>query len=417
MKTFNKFFALAVLLLFAVIITANFAFLKINLNDGGREYVVEINRIEHEIAENGFKDSLLDEYDYVNNIAAADKNSADLKSFLAGDGSDCAIREINGKLYRFDYEFTSRGEFVQIALYGNIILLIMSGLIIAVIIYIRQRIIKPFNEIENLPYELSKGNLTTALKERKSRYFGRFVWGLDLLREKLEQQKIRELELQRSNKTMILALSHDIKTPLSAIKLYSKAISKDLYKSRERQKKIAEIINDRADEIESYVSKIIKTSNEEFFDIEVKEGSYYFADLMNEIESYYSEKLKLIHINFSVSEYSNCLIKGDIDRAIEVIQNIVENAIKYGDGGYIKIEVSNEEDCRLVSVINSGCTLSKDELTHIFESFWRGSNVGTEAGSGLGLYICRRLLHKMDGEIFAECKNMEMSVTAVLRKN
>lgn len=416
MKTFNKFFALAVVLLFAVIITANFAFSKMNLSDGEREYVIEINRLEHEIAENGFKDSLLDKYYYVNSITAVDKSSADLKSFLAGDGSDCAIREINGKLYRFDYEFTSKGEFFQIALYGNTILLIMSGFIIAVIIYIRQRIIKPFNEIENLPYQLSKGNLTTALKERKSRYFGRFVWGLDLLREKLEQQKIRELELQKSNKTMILALSHDIKTPLSVIKLYSKAISKDLYKSRERQKEIAENINDCADEIESYVSKIIKTSNEKFLDIKVKDESYYFSDLMNQIETYYSEKLKLIHIDFLISEYDNCLIKGDIDRAIEVIQNIVENAIKYGDGGYIKIEVSNEEDCRLVSIINSGCTLSRDELTHIFESFWRGSNVGSESGSGLGLYICRHLLHKMDGEIFAECRDGEMSVTAVLRK-
>ncbi len=417
MKAFNRFFALVVLLLFAVIIAANFAFLKSDLSNDGRSYTVEINRLEHEIVKNGIEKISLDKYNYIYNISVIDKSSHELETFLKGDGSDCAVREIDGRLYRFDYESVPQNICYKGSIYINASLLVMTVLVIIILIYIRESIIKPFHTLEDLPYELSKGNLTTSLKERKSRYFGRFVWGLDLLRERLEQQKVRELELQRKNKTMIISLSHDIKTPLSAIKLYSKAIIKDLYKSRERQKEAAESINARADEIEGYVSKIIKTSNEDFLDMEVRDGSCYFSELMNEIISYYRERLSLIHIDFSVSDYDNCLIKGDIDRAVEVIQNIIENAIKYGDGGYIKIEVSNEEDCRLVTVKNSGCTLLKDEMPHIFESFWRGSNVGSENGSGLGLYICRHLMHKMDGEIFADNKDGEISVTAVFRKD
>ena len=111
----------------------------------------------------------------------------------------------------------------------------------------------------------------------------------------------------------------------------------------------------------------------------------------------------------------NCLVKGDLDRAVEVIQNIMENAIKYGDGGYIHIDWMEEEDCRILCVKNSGCQLKMEEVPHIFDSFWRGSNTGNQPGSGLGLYICRQLIQKMDGDIYAKEENGEMQVTVVFR--
>ena len=99
------------------------------------------------------------------------------------------------------------------------------------------------------------------------------------------------------------------------------------------------------------------------------------------------------------------------------MQNILENAIKYGDGRSITVSFSDEEDCRLVTVSNTGCTLRDEEIDHIFDSFWRGSNSTGKEGSGLGLYICQRLMREMNGEIFAQCENGRMSVTAVCRKS
>ena len=69
-----------------------------------------------------------------------------------------------------------------------------------------------------------------------------------------------------------------------------------------------------------------------------------------------------------------------------------------------------------MTVRNSGCTLPAGELPHIFDSFWRGSNTGSHPGSGLGLYICRQIMHKMDGEIFAQMEGGCMCMTAVFRK-
>ena len=106
-------------------------------------------------------------------------------------------------------------------------------------------------------------------------------------------------------------------------------------------------------------------------------------------------------------------MQGDIDRAVEVVQNIIENAIKYGDGKSISLSFDEEDGCCVVSVTNSGSHLPENELVHIFDSFWRGSNSSGETGSGLGLYICRQLMYKMGGDIFARLNDDNMTVSVV----
>ena len=407
MKAFNRIsviVSIAIILLFAV---SNIILISGD-KDSGRPYLVEVSRLSGEIEKSGN----IPDLNGLKYVTAVVKQGDDFYT----SHSDYVIREIKGELYRFDYtadnSVKQRGFIITV----NIILGIMALLIIAVMIFIRIKILTPFEKLTDVPYELSKGNLTTPVKETKNRFFGRFIWGVDMLRENMEEQKERELKLQRDKKMLLLSLSHDIKTPLSAIKLYSKALSKGLYSDKEKQLEIAENINSKADEIEGYVSQIITASREDFLSLDVNNGEFYLSELVSKIKVYYTEKLSLIKTEFIVDEYNDCILKGDIDRSVEVIQNIVENAIKYGDGKKISIEFSTEDGCILVTVRNSGNSLSPSDLPHIFESFWRGENAEKEKGSGLGLYICRQLMLKMNGEAFAEIKGDDMYVTAVFTK-
>lgn len=412
MKSFNRISAVIIALIAVIFISANIFLLLPDNSESGRPYRVEISRIALEIEENGFDKVDLSEYQYVTDV---ERFSADDSELYTSD-SDYAVREIGGEFYRFEYTVSAENN-SRIIFTVNTVLAIMTVLIIGVLIFICRKILNPFDILKEIPYELSKGNLTVPVKENKNRFFGRFIWGVDLLRENMEQQKQRELELQKDKKTLLLSLSHDIKTPLSAIKLYSKALSKGLYSDKRKELEIAESINTKADEIEGFISEIIKASSEDFLHLEVCKSEFYLSQAVDEIKKYYTEKLPLIGTDFSVSEYSDCILKGDLNRLVEVLQNIIENAVKYGDGHSISLDFSEEEDCKLIAVRNSGCTLSDTELPHIFDSFWRGSNVGSNTGSGLGLYICRQLMRKMDGEVFAEIKNGYMCVTVVTRKD
>lgn len=424
MKAFNRIFIISILLIVAIFAVAN-AVLIVDGEDGGRPYLVEVSRICLDIENGTFDKAKLDDYNYVTNVVkmgdvyydriAQKEEIIDEEKFYNAT-SDYVVREINGELYRFDYSVEAKGIDVKAIAIVNTVFALVLILVVLGLVYVRRKILSPFDQLKDVPYELSKGNLVTPIKETKSKFFGRFIWGVDMLRENMEQQKERELNLQKDRKTLLLALSHDLKTPLSEIKLYSQALSKELYPDKNKQIEIAKCIGEKADEIEGYVSQIITASREDFLNFDVKVGEFYLAQLAEKITAQYGEKLALAKIDFSLGTYGNCLLKGDFDRSVEAIQNLFENAIKYGDGKQISLDFSSEEDCMLLSVSNGGCTLSDNELEHIFESFFRGSNVAGQKGSGLGLYIARQLMLKMDGEIFATIEADKITVTAVFRK-
>lgn len=404
MKAFNRIL-LAVAAAVLLLVAAVNLLLAAGRADGGRPYRVEISRLVREMEANGSAD--ISECEYVTNIERYGDH------FYSTD-SDYVICEINGALYRFDYDTDGSSEKTYLTGIVNAALCVMAILFIAVLLYIKFAILTPFERLSGIPYELSKGNLTAPVKETKNRFFGKFLWGIDILRENIEQQKQRELEMQKEKKTLLLSLSHDIKTPLSAIKLY--AAAKDLYPDTEKQHKIAENINEKADEIEGYVSQIITASREDFLSLEVKLGEFYLSELIEKITGYYREKLALLKTDFIVGEYKNCLLSGDLSRSVEVLQNVMENALKYGDGRRVELIFPGDDECVQIAVRNGGCTLGRDDLPHIFESFWRGANAKSIRGSGLGLYICRQLMRRMNGEIFAEIDDDIITVTTVFTR-
>lgn len=408
MRKFDRLIAAALLLMAAMIVTAN-ALVLMKKNNSSPLYKVELNRIEQELS-NG-RNVSADDYENIISICEYD----DSPQFYAPD-NEYVIREINGKIYRIEYiEKVSDNKYAVLTLV-NISAVCFFVFVAALLLYIRRNIIKPFSRVSELPQQLAKGTLSVPLKENKGKYFGKFTWGLDMLREELEKSKARELERAKKEKTFLLSLSHDIKTPLSAIKLYSKALSKGLYTEPEKQTEAAESINSKADEIEGYVNEIIGNLSSDFMSFDVRRSEFYLAGVIGRIQDYYDDKLSVLGIEFTVDAFGDCLISGDPDRLEEVLQNIIENAVKYGDGKSISISFSDEEDCRLITVSNSGCQLSNSELPHIFDSFWRGSNTGSQQGSGLGLYICRRLMDGMGGDIFAETSDGCMNITVVCRK-
>lgn len=414
MKSYNRILIAVVFILIAILGLCNVYIYSFNSNNSsGRQYRVEAQRVVNQIEREGYLKLDLSQYSTITDVVVL--GSKDDKSFFETD-NDYLIRKINGEFYRIEYRLYGNNRKNRMIGSINFFLALMAVMVIAIMLFIREKVLKPFDELKEVPYELSKGNLTVPVKESKSKFFSKFAWGVDLLRENIEQQKQRELNLQKEKKTLVLSISHDIKTPLSAIKLYAKALAKGLYKSKDRQTEIFDSIHAKAVDIENFVNEIIKASSEEFLNLEVINGEFYLSQAVEKISDYYCQKLGLVKTGFTIGEYSNCILKGDLDRLVEVLQNIIENAIKYGDGHRIEILFSREEDCCLLTVRNSGCTLPKTELPHVFESFWRGSNVGNNSGSGLGLYICRQLMYKMDGDIFADVDHEMMCVTVVIRQ-
>ncbi len=423
MKKFNKIIAIVIAAYLIISLTLLALVQKMD-NKSSSEYKVEINRIFSGLVEGVcFTEPDLSSYEFIKSVsflpdsAGTSKNDID-KFYKSTNGLKYEIKPWydGGKLLGYlRFNYIDKNYNNSILLIVEFILFIFATIIISVLLYIRNSILKPFNILSKIPYELSKGNLKEELKENKNRYFGKFVWGINVLRENLDHHKIKELKLEKEKKLLLLSISHDIKTPLNTIKLYAKAIAEEVYDTNEKKILAAKQIQEKSVEIESFVKEIIKTSSEDVLEIEVINSEFYLKDLIDKVIITYKEKCILKMIDFIVEDYSNKLVKGNLDRAFEVIGNIIENAFKYGDGKEIKISFYEEDYCQLIKIFNSGETISQNEFNHIFDSFYRGSNAKDKQGNGLGLYICKYIMEKMDGEIFAECKKEGMSFTLVLR--
>ena len=327
--------------------------------------------------------------------------------------NDYVVEEVAGKLFRIEYLIKNEGYTFVLMNIGMCAALLLT---IGVLVYIGRKVIKPFDKMSSLTEELAKGNLSTPIKEEKGRFFGISLWGMDMLRENLEDSKSKTLEYQKEKKTMLLSLSHDVKTPLSAIQLYTKALSDGVYDSDEKRQEALDGILSKTEEIRGYVDEIYKLSREDFMELEVKVGEVYLKDVIEGIEAYYRDKLSVLHTELEVGEFDNALLSADKDRLVESLENLMDNAIKYGDGKWIEITFSEEEDCKLITVSNSGCALKEGEMTDIFDSFYRGSNTDNIQGNGLGLYIVKQLMTKMDGDVYAEIEGDIFRVTLVIRK-
>lgn len=411
--------------LFFLLLTAGAAvFFQTMEEKADGRYLVDVNRIMYGMEERGsFFMPDLDGMDQIDKVSFLKKedlgNTEQAKAFFQKrNGMEIHIEplileeQITG-FVRFDYRKTAdTGRGLQIA---EGVAAISGIFILTILIYIRNKLIRPFLVLRDMPYELAKGRLNAEIEENKSRFFGKFVWGVSMLKDHLQASQMKALKLEKEKKMLLLSVSHDIKTPLNSIKLYAKALEEGIYDTEEKKKEAAGHIISLSGEIEAFVQEIVKSSSEEIISGEVEKTEFYLKDLVEMIKRYYEPKCRLIMARFSIGDYENRLLKGNADSAFEVVENIMENAFKYGNGRKIEISFYEEEYCQLIKIKNTGQAVKTEEMPHLFDSFFRGSNAGDKEGNGLGLYICRELMHKMEGDIFAVNEDDGMSFHMVFQ--
>ncbi len=445
MRNYNKlmFLSLLVYVLFAVTTMMGF---RGQQDKKGHLYKVEVNRILAEIeqkrignmeGQNHSTDKMtevseilkhidLSTYQEIQSVAYLPASETDkdtiLDFFIGINGKQSMVcplyttvlpaqEQLEGYL-RFDYQRAAPVGHYLFLTEGA--LLVMELFLLGVLFYLKYHLIQPFHRMQDMTYELSKGNLQGDVKADKNGYFGKFLWGLSELKDALRVSRKRELELQREKKLLLLSLSHDIKTPLNMIKLYAKALEDGIYPTAGEREKAYHQIGEKAVQIENFVGEIIHASKQDIVRIEVEQGVFYLKDLVQWMEAVYGEKCALRKCAFTVGDYQNRIFQGDLNRLMEVFENLFENAFKYGDGCRIQVSFYEEDYCQLIRVFNTGEPVSEKEFVHLFDSFFRGENTKGQQGNGLGLYICREIMLKMNGEIFAVCEPDGMAFVVVL---
>lgn len=417
LKRFNKVMVAVITLELVIILVGNYYCISSYDTRDDKYYLVEVKRLIHDI-ETGKAPAVksvhptdsefnIDPATYPHIVSVREYDPDDK------DSSNYVVKKMMDKLYRFDYITDISYKPI---IYMNIVFGFSILITIFIFIYIKRSVIRPFYSMERLANDLAGGNLSKPVKEERSRIFGKFLWSIDMLREKLEQSREKEMAYMKERKTLMLSLSHDIKTPLSAIELYTKALSTGLYDTDEKKNEAYLGIENNLNDLKNYIDEITAASKDDFMLLEVKDDEIYLSSVLKPIKDYYLEKFEHLHTIFEIAPTNDILVKGDRDRLVEVMQNILENAIKYGDGRCVDISFSEEEDAKLVHIHNTGMPPEENDMVHLFDSFYRGSNSEKKKGSGLGLYISRQLMKRMDGDIYATATKDGFEAVVVIMK-
>ncbi len=422
MKRFKLIIGFTIVL-YAVLATAVYLFVQGIREQRSNAHHIDINRIMGQLIESkSVEDVNLQEYETIKQITfleAEDRDPARLRSFYQESNQNSYViqpwyqdHQLRGYL-KFIYR-PQHFSLTNFLILSEGLLALIEGLVLLLLWYLKKHILTPFQQLSDLPQQMVHGHYKGEIKTEKSRYFRQYLWGMGQLKDELEVSRKRQYELMKEKKQMLLSLSHDIKTPLNLIKLYSKGVEEAVFDEAASRKAMVQI-NTKCNEIERYVDAIMQSSREDILDIAVDNSEFYLKELLENTLSVYLDQCQKRNLTWIMDPYQNCLLKGDLHRAQEVLENLLENALKYGDGRQIHMSFREEDYCQLICVFNTGAVVEDQELNHLFDSFYRGANAQGKAGSGLGLYICRQLMRKMDGDIFLEKRPDGMAFTMVFR--
>lgn len=203
---------------------------------------------------------------------------------------------------------------------------------------------------------------------------------------------------RESMKMLVSDISHQTRTPLSNILLYSELLAEQAEKKEEKE--LAGQILMQAEKLEFLLQSLIKMSRLETDVLEVVPKVQNIAQLLDETVGEMSAKAKKKEIIVSCESAKEIEAAFDLKWTKEALGNILDNAIKYSPKhSEVQIEVREYEFYVCINVKDQGIGVCEEEKAQIFRRFYRGGRVQQEDGVGIGLYLAREILQKEKGYI------------------
>jgi len=313
----------------------------------------------------------------------------------------CSLYDSDGRLCGLvEYRFAD-DSLKMLRLCVNIVL--AASFIIAAVFIIGTyiKIIMPFRKLADYPEKLARLRDIQKLPESRSRFFGKYVWGMNMLTDVLSASSRRIHALEGEHQKLVTSIAHGVKTPVANIRLYTDAVRTGLYTGTGMTSDIADKIDRNAEKIQSLAQALMDAADASFDGQDIEVSTFYLNELAELVRSEYTDRMELLHIPFSVECEGAPLLESDKYALYRAISQLLENALKYGDGTGITVKMMKQDDGFSIAVRSRGGLLPESELPYVFRSYWRGSNAAGKDGSGIGLYVVHETAKALGGSAHA----------------
>lgn len=278
---------------------------------------------------------------------------------------------------------------------------------VAIGLWIYRSIAAPLVKLKKATQNIKEGNLDFVLEVEGTDEFAELFQDFEEMRKRLKESAEEKILLDKENKELISNISHDLKTPITAVKGYVEGIMDGVADTPEKMDRYVKTIYNKTNEMDHLINELTFYSK-----IDTNRIPYTFSKL--NVDDYFgdcAEELTLemetrgIELLYANYVEKDVLVIADGEQIRRVIHNIISNAVKYMDKrkGVIQLRVKDVGDFIQVEIEDNGKGIAAKDLTNIFERFYRTdvSRNSSKGGSGIGLSIVRKILEDHGGKVWA----------------
>lgn len=290
-------------------------------------------------------------------------------------------------------------------------------------IWIYRGTMVPLKKLQVATKNIKEGNLDFTIEYDENDEMGDLCRNFEEMRQRLKESTEEKMSAEKENRALISNIAHDLKTPITAVKGYSEGILDGVADTPEKQERYLRTIYNKANEMDRLINELTLyakiDTNRIPYNFKKINVADYFSDCIEEIGlDLETRDIGLTYFNYADE---NIVIIADPEQLMRVINNIINNAIKYMDKrkGQINIRIKDVGDFIQVEIEDNGKGISARDLPYIFDRFYRtdSSRNSATGGSGIGLSIVKKIIEDHGGKIWATSKeNTGTIMYFVIRK-
>ena len=283
---------------------------------------------------------------------------------------------------------------------GVTVLVALLSAGITVIIF-RKFFKKPLDQLQDIKLaaiEVSKGNLDSQILNYSDDEVGELSEEFNVMSTKLKNEQIRIKEFMED-------ISHEIKTPLALVKNYNQAMMDNIVQSEAEKQKCYHVIDRETNRLQKLIQNFLDFAKLDAHSVELERQPIVLAQFVEDLMVKYELTFKEKNIKLDMKLDYDIIISADEDRLEQIIQNIIQNTIKYSkDEPRINIIMERTEKTCILAIADNGVGISEEHLSTITNRFVRVNKVRSrkESGTGLGLSIVEKLMDLHGGKMTIE---------------
>lgn len=285
-------------------------------------------------------------------------------------------------------------------------ILILTGVLLSIWVY--RSMLRPLNRLKLATNNIKNGNMDFEIPHNTKDEIGELFNDFEEMRVILKKTSEEKLASDAEEKELIRNISHDLKTPLTAIKGYVEGILDGVADTPQKQEKYLRTIANKASDMSKLIDELTIYSR-----LDANRVPYSFTKL--NLKGYFDDCCEEIRTELEASGFDldyncyagdNVTIVADPEQLKRVINNIISNSVKYmaDRKGHISIAVYDEGEYAHIVMSDNGKGIACKDLPHIFERFYRtdSSRNSKQGGSGIGLAIVKKIMEDHKGKIWVE---------------